>query len=129
MRNIQIKKLKEQIDIDYTSKHMSCNVRALTFVQGESTIFFIPSLQISGYGSNEDEAREMVEIVVADYFENLMKLSLNDVKTEFESLGFRKTAPDFTRFERVTEDIQVVIREHEIHDCQNVKETMFEIGD
>jgi hypothetical protein len=52
-------------------------------------IYFIPSLQITSYGSDESKAKEMLDFSVDEYFEYIMGLKKADLDKELKSLGWR----------------------------------------
>ena len=54
-------------------------------------IFYIPSIDISGYGENEDKAMELLNFSVNEYFSYLRGLSQKMLDKELLSFGWEKT--------------------------------------
>lgn len=54
-------------------------------------ILYLPSFDITGYGSTEQKATEMLKFSVNEYFSHLSFLSRKKLDEEFISLGWKKT--------------------------------------
>ena len=52
------------------------------------TICYSPLLKLSGYGENEEKAREMLNLSIADYFEYLLDMPLKTREAELVELGW-----------------------------------------
>ena len=49
-------------------------------------IYFLPSLEITGYGATEEKAREMLDFSVDEYFRNLILLPYDKIDAELKKL-------------------------------------------
>lgn len=50
---------------------------------------YVPTLEISGYGEDEQKAEEMVKFAIKDYFQFLIDLPAKKMKSELSSLGWK----------------------------------------
>ena len=60
-----------------------------TFMDGEYYIFYMPELDMSGYGDTPEEAKEMVKESLNEYFTELVRLTPKDIKTEMAKHNFK----------------------------------------
>ena len=47
-------------------------------------MLFLPTLNLTAYGNTESEADEMLQVVVEDYFQNLLLLTEEEITRELE---------------------------------------------
>lgn len=52
-------------------------------------VIYSPSLDISGYGSDENKAHEMFKFSLNEFFKYLIALPLRTIETELTSMGFK----------------------------------------
>jgi len=71
---------------------ISSNLSSFRFLDKDTKqyIFFIPSLDISGYGETPQIATEMAKFCLDDFYEGLSKLSRKDIEKELFKLGWKK---------------------------------------
>ncbi|WP_020603255.1 hypothetical protein [Spirosoma spitsbergense] len=84
---------EEFIKINFSRKDRSTHikVRVVTFRDGEFMIAYMPSLNLSGYGSTEREAVLMLtEVVAKDYLVSLLDLSEAQVMNELRQYGWKR---------------------------------------
>src|SRR6187402_805040 len=59
------------------------------FKDHDHFISYIPTLNLSAYGSTDNEARErLLKVVLDDYFHEITKLSADQITAELKSLGW-----------------------------------------
>ena len=87
-------KLEEFLKIRITKhqKRIVSGLRILTFRDKDTRqiVKYIPSLDISGYGSTGKKASEMLTFSLDEYFKYLTGLSQDKVAIELRSLGWRR---------------------------------------
>lgn len=97
----------------YGKTHLKGVFKGFNFVDKETNmiVVFIPSLDISGYGDNIEEATYMVKESLDDYGKALLKLSLKEINQELIRLGWMKEKfrtkifhPNFNPEEKLVED-------------------------
>ncbi|MEZ0485400.1 hypothetical protein [Fibrella aquatica] len=79
---------EEFLTLDLRKKDVHTGLRALVFPDGDHTIIYFPSLNLSAYGNDEREATDMARLVIADYFDNLLTLSEQRVIKELRQYGW-----------------------------------------
>lgn len=77
------------LEIDFSSKQVRLAVSGFTFSDHGYTVIYIPTLNLSAYGNNEEEAKTMLsEVVLDDFCENLVGLSPMDAHEHLGQLGW-----------------------------------------
>lgn len=82
---------EEHIKIDRTKseRRFQAELRVVSFKDGEFYMNYIPSLNLTGYGDTDEEARHMLmDIVLKDYIDNLMHLPESDLYAELRQYGW-----------------------------------------
>lgn len=97
MGKVQLKELHEQLTLDFEGRTVSGVLKAIKLIQDGHTVLYLPALKISGYGDDLEEAKEMVDETIQDYFDNLFKLPADQIKAEMISLGFASVNSYFRR--------------------------------
>lgn len=80
----------EFLKINFRKKMVHGNVFAHSFENEGKRMIYIPALNISGYGDTEEEAREMVNISIADFLDTLFSAGEAKAMDEIKSLGWTK---------------------------------------
>jgi predicted RNase H-like HicB family nuclease len=66
---------REALKISYGGNHkVDATLMVVDFKDGHYHIAFTPSLNLSAYGDNKEQAMERMDEVLGDYFENLLSL-------------------------------------------------------
>ncbi|KQS28317.1 hypothetical protein [Dyadobacter sp. Leaf189] len=65
-------------------------LRVFTGQQGEHIVSIIPSLNVSGYGSEEHTALTSLKENIETFFEDLFSLSQTEMHDELQSLGWQE---------------------------------------
>lgn len=81
---------KEKLNIDLQKKVFKAELVAIALSEGKSQILYIPSLDISSYGDNLDEANKMLKVCLDEFSKNLLELSQSKIDTILNSLGWEK---------------------------------------
>ena len=80
------------LHIDAHIKKIKAEVSLFKFRDKDTRqiVLYIPSLQLTGYGSTESKAQEMINFSLNDYFYYLKDLSPKQRETELFDLGWKK---------------------------------------
>lgn len=81
--------------------------------QGEFIIFYIPSLNISGYGKTTEEAEEFLKTEIQVFCEDVMKMPSKEKDAFLESLGFEKEKFRSKNFSKAYVDENGILQEFE----------------
>ncbi|XLS28989.1 hypothetical protein ACJD0Z_17550 [Flavobacteriaceae bacterium M23B6Z8] len=81
---------KENISIDLRKKLFKAEVMGIHFKEGEHDILYIPSLQISAYGSNIEEADQMAKESMINFFKDISNLNESEVYKVLKDLGWNR---------------------------------------
>lgn len=86
------KVMMEELHINFKRSHVQAKLVALKYIDKETKqhIFFLPSLQVSGYGKTAEKAVEMAKFHIHDYFTHLATLQPKAIKAELSALGWKK---------------------------------------
>lgn len=52
-------------------------------------VLYVPSLDITGYGSDEEKASEMLQFSIGEFFQWVTKLSHRQIEEELKKLGWK----------------------------------------
>lgn len=100
----------------------------MAFLEDGSTIFYIPSLRISAYGDNFDEAKQMAEEVVDDFFKSLLNLGESEGTKKLIELGWKRSPLFKKRMEALsTTTFEDIKREFNIPDEVKIEEVALEV--
>lgn len=69
--------------------------------KNDHIILYIPSLNLSGYGDSVDEAREMLQFSLDEYFNYFFKLSRKQQAEELQNKGWNKVWLSSKEFSKV----------------------------
>lgn len=104
----------EFLKIDFKRKSIKGDVVAHSFEDGGQRVIYIPSLNISGYGNTEDEAKEMVNVCVKDFVDTLFSAPITVAMEEIKSLGWHRDKYFKQRFHAPYVDAEGVLREFDL---------------
>lgn len=84
--------LSESLYINKNKKRVSGNFNALSFVDKDTKqyVIFVPSLEVSGYGSTLAKAKEMIDISLRDLCFHFVEMPKSDMEAELKKLGWAK---------------------------------------
>ena len=81
----------EYLKINFNKPTAVAEVWVVDFWDHDHRIAYIPSLQLSAYGKDSKEARNMlIKVVMLDFFDNLLKLPESRVSQELRKLGWQR---------------------------------------
>lgn len=81
---------KEELRIAHDRSVISANLNGIGFEDDGFFVIYIPSLNISGYGDNEEEANEMVIEVFNEFSQSLLSLSRRQMLAELNKMGWKQ---------------------------------------
>ena len=99
--------------------HISCKVPVILFSEDKNSIAYCPSLDLSGYGLTEKEAREYFEVVLEEYFTyTTRKKTLEKDLTKLgwvikKSLKKKATPPSMSHLLENNADFSRIFTNHE----------------
>lgn len=85
---------QDWIKISYNQKvrEIEGTLNSLEFIDNNSYIIFIPTLNLSSYGNNQEEAIYMMrEIVIKDFCETIMAQPVEKVISDLKELGWNQS--------------------------------------
>lgn len=71
-------------------KHIEGHVKSVEFINDGRYVIYFPSLGVSSYGEDKEEAIKMMKVVIDDYCQNLMELTKEQILQHFKKLGWHK---------------------------------------
>lgn len=82
----------ESLRVDIRHGKLNANLQAFRYIDRDTkqVVYFIPSLEISGYGENDSKAEEMLRFSLADFAGHLLVQSREKIHAELASLGWKK---------------------------------------
>jgi hypothetical protein len=94
LTNFQVTKdinFADQDTILISSNKINARLNALRFKDAETNqvVYYLPSLDISGYGEDADKAMELAKFSVQEYFGYLLRLSQKKREEELRELGWK----------------------------------------
>lgn len=79
-------------------------------------VFYIPSFDLSGYGSTKEAAREMAHQTIATFLKNLKKLTPKQIRQELALLGWHRNAIKSKSFSKSFVDSDGVLNDFNMVD-------------
>jgi hypothetical protein len=94
---------EESLRVNLNKQRIKLGARLLKYRDRDTRqiIFFIPSLQITGYGATEEKAKEMLDFSIDEYFLYLVSLSQKKLDEELMRLGWNHVAYANKEFSKV----------------------------
>lgn len=87
-----MKELNEYLKIDFKGERGNGRFKLIEFKDNGHHIAFLPSLNLTAYGDSKEKARKMLgDIVIKDFFENLLELPENQIYDELIRLGWERS--------------------------------------
>lgn len=89
----KVKNEKDSLHINTTSRTKKARASLTMYKYRDKDtrqiVFYIPSLQLTSYGSDEKKALEMIKFSMDDYFRFISNLSTKKIESELLSLGWK----------------------------------------
>lgn len=81
---------KESLKINVKQRKFNAELQAIAFMDGNSHIIYIPSLELSAYGESFEEAHEMMKENLHVFSEDMFECSDQEVDAILSELGWKK---------------------------------------
>ncbi len=96
----------ETLHINRSKKSVRGSFRGFSFIDDDtkSQIFYVPSLDISGYGPTIDDAQKMVFDSTDDLFKSLLNMTPNEIQDVLKEMGWEKNRIFNKQFSKVSVD-------------------------
>lgn len=84
----------ESLHINKNKGNVRGALTALKFTDKDTKqiVFYIPSIEISGYGEDDEQALEMLKFSMHEFYKHLIAKSGNEIQAELFKLGWKKDA-------------------------------------
>lgn len=82
--------MKEYIKVENGKGQIGIGLNCLLFDDQGYSVIYAPSLNISSYGSNLEEAQEMFKVVIDDFCDNFYTLSEAERTAEVKKYGWHR---------------------------------------
>ncbi len=80
----------EFIRINTSKRTVNTEITIFEVIEHDQIVLYIPSFELSGYGNNYEEAKEMLDESVNYFLTNLIKLTPDKINLELAKLGWKK---------------------------------------
>jgi hypothetical protein len=93
--NLQVSEQRvehEKLHVDFRKQTIRAMLNVVRFRDKDTQqiVAYIQSLDISGYGATAEKAEEMLRFATQDFFAHLFTLSLKQLQSELQGLGWKK---------------------------------------
>lgn len=80
------------LHLDLTKKKIKGEFGAIKFIDKDTkqSVIYIPSVQLSGYGSSFNEADEMLKFSLNQFFDYILRLPHSKTLDELKNLGWQR---------------------------------------
>jgi len=82
---------EQYMSINQRKKRVKGEFKIFKIVEGEFIIMYIPAYNMTAYGKNDQEAFEMLEESLDDYFDALIYLKKDDIIKELSKYGWKQS--------------------------------------
>jgi hypothetical protein len=103
----------EILHINTTSGRITAKLRKIQYRDKDTRqiVIYLPSVEITGYGTTEKKALEMINFLVDDFFEFLLNMKAVEVNQELIKLGWIKNKVRTKDFSKAYVDIEGKLQE------------------
>lgn len=122
------KPLSIEDSIRYRKGHISASLTVVSFIEDGSYVVYSPSLEMTGYGDTEEEAKEMFSFSMEDYFKSLIKLSHKTIEAELRKYGFKQKKFKSKNYSKLYVDQDGVLQGLDQPSLEEVKIEKFEVA-
>jgi|GEM_PF-1261993 len=128
-RVFTMKEIEETLSISYTHKRGKGILRLVEFQDNGHYIVYVPSLNLSAYGNTFDEAFQMMsDVVIEDFFENLLERPEKIVYDHLSNLGWHKSSTDSQGLSNsVHVDTEGILKNFNLSADTKIRETLVEV--
>lgn len=110
-------------------KLIKANLQVFEFIDNGFIVIYNPSLELSAYGKNSEDALHMFkEVVFKDFCENLTSLPEGKVYEELKRLGWNRNVIFQKKLSRTTRvDREAVSKEFNLTEKSEIKELLLTV--
>lgn len=83
-------KRSERLSVNFSKGRLKARLNAMSFMEGDSYIIYLPSVKISAYGDTLDEAKEMIEVCLEEFSKDIIKLNSKVGMDYLRGLGWKE---------------------------------------
>ncbi len=120
----------DTLRIDQGKGRVTANLRFIQFRDKDTRqiIIYIPTLEITAYGSTEQKAQEMLNLTVEEYFHSLMSMSRIKLTAELAKFGWKHDKIRGKEYSKCFVDANGILQEFNAVE-DDVKEGVFALQD
>lgn len=122
----------EFLKIQHSKHHKSLKgqVAAIDFQNDGFHIVYIPSLKLSAYGKNINEANQMMkDVILPDFCETLMNESIDRVLNELKKLGWNQNIFFKKQLSKTAHvDVDGILREFDLPEDTKINERVLQVA-
>ena len=115
---------KEFITIDERDQSSNGCLRIITYIDKDTNqhIAYVPSLEVTGYGNTETEARDLLWVAIEKFFDHLFSPSVTRIYDELSKLGWKRSWYKKKEFSRTYIDVTGELKEFALEDSIRTEE-------
>lgn len=91
----------QQLHINLQTRVIISSLTIFKFIDKDTKqhVFYLPALDITGYGETTEKANEMMRFSIDDFFKHLISLNYEEIQNELAAFGFKNNVfeKDFSR--------------------------------
>ncbi|HEY6976339.1 MAG TPA: hypothetical protein VH396_08615 [Chitinophagaceae bacterium] len=109
---------EDHLRIDFSTGKITATLAGFIFLDKDANVFvaYLPSLEVSGYGSTVNDAQEMFKFSIKDFFDYLTQISIEEVQRELRKLGWKKNSHFNKRFSKDQVNIRDLLKDYNIEE-------------
>jgi hypothetical protein len=83
---------KESLKVNIKKGKIDSHIHVFRFKDRETKqiVYYAPSVEVSGYGSNDKKAQQMFILSVEDFLKSLFELSPKKLQNELQKMGWKQ---------------------------------------
>ncbi len=82
----------DTLRINLNKTHIAAELSLYSYIDDDTKqrMAYLPGLELTGYGDTKEQALELLLFSVKEYFRHLSRLSLDEIRSELNELGWKK---------------------------------------
>ncbi|WP_046369583.1 hypothetical protein [Flavihumibacter petaseus] len=102
----------ESLSINYSTKLVKAKLKVFFFKDKDTQqkVFYVPSLEVTGYGTDDQEAQAMVIDSINDCFFHLVNLPKKQFERELRDLGWKENKIFHKQYSKMLVDVKGVLK-------------------